>query len=161
MSELTENRIWQALEEVPDPEIPVLSVIDLGIVRRVSVEDGRIRVAITPTFAGCPALDAIRRGIRERLEGEGAEAVEVETVLSPPWSTDDLSEAARRKLRSFGLTPPPRVQARVEFALEAPAACPYCGSHDSELKNAFGSTPCRTIHVCHACRQPFEAMKPL
>jgi len=155
------REIWQALQSVPDPEIPVLSLVDLGIVRRVAVAGNRVEVDITPTFSGCPALDVMIDGVRQAVEGLGYRSIEVRTVLSPVWTTDDLSDEARAKLRDFGLSPPPAHGGHLELVLALPAVCPYCGSEDTVRKNDFGSTLCRSIHVCLACRQPFEAFKPM
>lgn len=144
-----------------DPEIPTLSVVDLGVIRDIEISPDRVAVTMTPTFAGCPAIEPMRRAIRERVEAMGAGAVEVKTQLAPPWTTDDITEVGREKLRRFGLAPPPPVGADLAVAASQPGVCPYCGSDRSELKNPFGSTPCRAIYYCTACNQPFEQFKPL
>lgn len=167
--ELTAQAVWTALEDVPDPEIPVLSVVELGMVRAVEVESlsdraatgTRVRVDITPTFAGCPAFQAIQGTVRERVAALGAVEVEVRRVLSPAWSSDDMTDEARDKLRTFGLAPPDPHGGLLLPALEAPVACPRCGSFDTELKNAFGSALCREIYTCRACAEPFERFKPV
>lgn len=158
---LTPEAVWAALEDVPDPEIPVLSVVELGMVRAVEVNGRSVRVDLTPTFAGCPAFHAIRDAVAARVAALGASAVEVKRQLAPAWTTDDLSDAARRKLAAFGIAPPDPHGGRLLLALEAPVACPRCGSFDTELTSAFGSALCREIHVCRACREPFERFKPL
>ena len=155
------SEIWQALEGVKDPEIPVVSVVELNVARQVDVDGSHVRVTITPTFAGCPALSAMRDEIRKAVLGLGFETVDVDLRFDPPWTTDDLSPETLVRLRDFGLSPPPRHGGNVRLVLDQPAACPYCGSEDTEVKNAFGSTACRSIHVCRSCRQPFEAFKPL
>lgn len=155
------ERVWEVLRGVQDPEIPVLSLVDLGIVRGVIVEEGSVTVRLTPTFAGCPALQAMRQAVEAGLASLGFEAVRVETVLDPPWTTDDIGPEAREKLRRFALAPPQRPAASVVLHPEAPVACPRCGSFDTELRNAFGSTPCRTIRYCRSCREPFEGFRPV
>jgi ring-1,2-phenylacetyl-CoA epoxidase subunit PaaD len=155
------EEVWRTLGEIQDPEIPVLSLVELGIVRGVQVEGSTVTVRLTPTFAGCPALHAMREAIVDRVTALGFERVLVETVLDPPWTTDDLGPEARAKLRAFGLAPPPSPAVEAVLRLEERVECPSCGSMETELRNAFGPTPCRTIRYCLACRQPFEAFKPL
>ena len=159
----SEREIWTALEEVKDPEIPVVSVVEMGIVRRVDLEDERVTVAMTPTFSGCPALRVMHDDIEAKLRELGFEEVEVKTVLSPPWSTDWITEGAKAKLREFGVAPPaPATEDEGLIQLEAsPAACPRCGSFDTVTKNTFGPTLCKSIHVCNVCKEPFEAFKSL
>jgi ring-1,2-phenylacetyl-CoA epoxidase subunit PaaD len=154
-------QIWEALEGVKDPEIPVVSVVELNVARQVEVEGSHVRVTITPTFAGCPALSAMRDEIRRTLLDLGFETAEVSLKFDPPWTTDDLSQETLARLRQFGLSPPAKHGGNVRLVLEQPAACPYCGSEDTEVKNDFGSTACRSIHFCNNCHQPFEAFKPL
>ena len=155
------DRVWDVLGRIQDPEIPVVSLVDLGIIREVSVEGSAVTVRMTPTFAGCPALHAMRQAVVDDLGAAGFGPVRVEIVFSPPWSTDQIAPAAREKLRSFGLTPP-RVPAEAAFLhLQEPVECPRCASLETELRNAFGSTPCRTIHYCRSCQTPFEGFKPL
>lgn len=153
---------WRALEDVKDPEIPVVSVVEMGIVRSVELEGERVQVKMTPTFAGCPALHAIREDIATRLLEAGAAEVEVVLSLSPPWTSDWITPEARRKLKEFGLAPPPHLGGAMLpiLSLEV-AACPYCGSEDTTLKNSFGPTLCRAIFTCNGCHQPFEQFKPL
>jgi ring-1,2-phenylacetyl-CoA epoxidase subunit PaaD len=158
---LTAERVWRELGQIPDPEIPVLSLVELGVISDVSVDGAAVRVGLRPTFAGCPALHAMRLEIRERLAVLGASAVNIDLVLDPPWSTDDLGPEARAKLTAFGLAPPPTPLVRIDDVLAAPRACPRCGSVQTEVRNDFGPTPCRTIHYCRSCRQPFEGMKPI
>ena len=160
---LTAERVWEALADVPDPEIPVLSVVDLGVVKRVEVEGARVRVEFTPTFLGCPALEVMRDGMAARIRALGAEP-EVEVVLDDSWSTDRITPTGRRKLRESGFAPPgPREPAGPQLVqLEARAfRCPYCGSTDTRLENLFGPTPCRSIRYCANCRQPFEQFKTI
>jgi ring-1,2-phenylacetyl-CoA epoxidase subunit PaaD len=163
MSTLTEERVWEALAEIPDPEIPVISLVDLGVIKEVEVAGPRVRIDFTPTFMGCPALEAMERAIREKVEALGAEA-EVRVVLDDSWSTDKISPAGREKLRAAGFAPPtPRSAGAVTLVqLErGPHRCPWCGSSDTELENIFGPTPCRSLRYCNACRQPFEQFKTI
>jgi len=158
---LTEAQVWELLEEVKDPEIPAVSVVEMGLIRSIGLARGKISVAMTPTFIGCPALQVIRESIQAHLQQAGAGEVEVRLVLSPPWSSDWITPAGREKLRGFGLAPPPRHGGSVESAWDQPVACPFCGSLETELKNSFGPTLCRAIYTCQACTQPFEGFKPV
>jgi ring-1,2-phenylacetyl-CoA epoxidase subunit PaaD len=159
---LTADEIWAALEEIPDPEIPVVSLVDLGVVKSVVVDEERVRIDFTPTFLGCPALDAMERAMVAKVEELGAEA-EVRVVLDDSWSTDCITPEGREKLRSAGFAPPaPRAAGKLELVqLQRGFRCPYCGSTDTTLENLFGPTPCRSIRYCHACRQPFEQFKTI
>jgi ring-1,2-phenylacetyl-CoA epoxidase subunit PaaD len=138
--------IWAVLKDVPDPEIPAVSVLDLGIVRSVDEQ----KVVITPTYSGCPATDFIERSIREALDAAGYRDVSIETVLSPPWSTDWISEEGREKLKAYGIAPPD---------LAKSATCPRCGSTDTEEVSRFGSTPCKAQWRCKSCLEPFDRFK--
>lgn len=151
---------WDILETVPDPEIPALSVVDLGIVRDVdeSSDMSAITVTLTPTYSGCPATEVIERDVRAALEAS-YECVTVKTQLSPAWTTDWLSESGRQKLQSFGIAPPAGRTTLPLLDVGAPAACPHCGSHEVEELAAFGSTPCKALWRCTACREPFDYMK--
>lgn len=145
-----ESDIRAALAEVPDPEIPVLSVIDLGIVHRVEIRPDRIGIAILPTFVGCPALDVIRSSIANHLGARFGRPVQVETTFEVPWTSDRISPAGRVALRQAGIAPP-----------SAPddVRCPFCASADVVMDSAFGPTQCRSLFYCRGCRQPFEALK--
>jgi ring-1,2-phenylacetyl-CoA epoxidase subunit PaaD len=163
MSAVTAGRVWEALAEIPDPEIPVISIVDLGVVRDVEVEDGHVRVELTPTFMGCPALEAMQRSMREEIERLGGEA-EIEVVLDDSWTTDRITPLGRQKLQAAGFAPPvPRETGAVTLVqLErGPFRCPWCGSSDTKLENIFGPTPCRSLRYCNGCRQPFEQFKTL
>lgn len=142
------------LAEVPDPEIPMISVVDLGIIRAVERDDARVRVEVMPTFVACPALDIIRETIRERLVGL-APIVEVVTTFAEPWTTERITPEGRRKLRASGFAPPVPGEEMLPVAVE----CPYCGSYHTGLENPFGPTLCRAIYYCHDCHQPFEQFK--
>ena len=161
MSDFSVKQIWDLLEDVKDPEIPVVSVVEMGIVREVELEGKKVVVRMTPTFSGCPALQAIQAEIREHLRASGVAQVEVEVQLSPAWTSDWITPPARQKLRDFGLAPPARTNGLIGLGTLQPAVCPYCGSQDTSLKNSFGATLCRAIYVCSSCRQPFEQFKPI
>jgi ring-1,2-phenylacetyl-CoA epoxidase subunit PaaD len=139
--------------EVPDPEIPVLTIDDLGVLRDVTVEDGKVVVTITPTYSGCPALDAIRDDIARRLRAHGTTEVDVRTVLSPAWTTDWLSEDGRRKLHEYGIAPPGRQ------LLTLGVCCPRCGSMDTRELSRFGATACQAQYSCRGCLEPFDHFK--
>jgi ring-1,2-phenylacetyl-CoA epoxidase subunit PaaD len=147
---LDEAAIRAALAEVPDPEIPVVSVIDLGMIEAVDVTEGAIRVELLPTFVGCPALDLIRDAVGARLESFGR-PVHVDVSFRVPWTSDRITPAGRDKLRRSGFAPP--------TAAAADVRCPYCESDQLALDNLFGPTQCRSLYYCRACRQPFEQFK--
>jgi ring-1,2-phenylacetyl-CoA epoxidase subunit PaaD len=159
---VTVEDVWKALAEIPDPEIPVISLVDLGVVKGVEVDDGTVSVDFTPTFMGCPALDVMRREIEARIAELGAEA-NVNVRLDDSWSTDDITAEGREKLRAAGFAPPtPRPAGPLELVqLQRGFRCPYCGSTSTKLENLFGPTPCRSIRYCEACRQPFEQFKTI
>ena len=157
-----ESAIWAALHDVHDPEIPTISVVDLGVVRSVETGAGRIRVELLPTFVGCPAIDVMRSSVEERLR-DFADEVSVEISFAEPWTTERISDDGRRALRAAGFAPPPRHQDGSSELSVLPvlpiAECPYCGSRNTTLENAFGPALCRAIYHCTACRQPFEQFK--
>jgi ring-1,2-phenylacetyl-CoA epoxidase subunit PaaD len=160
---VTKEEVWAALAEIPDPEIPVISIVELGVVRDVAVEDGRVRVELTPTFLGCPALDRMREQMAARISALGAEP-DVRVVADDSWSTDRISAEGREKLRRAGFAPPvPRSAGTPQLVqLERGAfRCPYCGSTETRLENIFGPTPCRSLRYCASCRQPFEQFKTI
>jgi ring-1,2-phenylacetyl-CoA epoxidase subunit PaaD len=154
---VTEAQVWEAFAEIPDPEIPVVSLVDLGVIRSVDVQDGHVHVEFTPTFLGCPALEVMKRALEEKVAELGAEPV-VEVVNDDSWGTDKITAAGREKLRAAGFAPPaPRlVQLRSQVH-----RCPYCGSTETRLENLFGPTPCRSLRYCTSCRQPFEQFKTI
>ena len=160
---MSAEEVWEKLAEIPDPEIPVISVVDLGVVRDVEVADDRVRVEFTPTFMGCPALETMRARMEEAIVELGAEP-EVEVVLDDSWSPDRITAAGREKLRTAGLAPPAPREATAPRLVQLAAAvfrCPYCGSTDTRLENIFGPTPCRSLRWCTSCRQPFEQFKTI
>jgi ring-1,2-phenylacetyl-CoA epoxidase subunit PaaD len=158
---VTSEQVWAALGELPDPEIPVLSLVELGVVRDVQVEDGHVRVSFTPTFLGCPALELMMRQMEARIAQLGA-APDVRVVRDEPWTSDRITPEGREKLRRAGFAPPaPRSAGTPQLVQLRSRAfrCPYCGSTDTELSNIFGPTPCRSLRYCNGCRQPFEQFK--
>ena len=160
---LAPETVWRALAEIPDPEIPVISIVDLGIVRDVRIDDGRVAVELTPTFMGCPALETMRAQMEAAIRGLGAEP-DIQVVLDDSWSTDRMTPEGREKLRAAGFAPPaPRSAGRPTLLqLErGPFRCPWCGSTDTTLENVFGPTPCRSLRYCNGCRQPFEQFKTI
>jgi ring-1,2-phenylacetyl-CoA epoxidase subunit PaaD len=160
---VTTDRVWRALAEIPDPEIPAISVVDLGVVREVRVDGERVRVAFTPTFLGCPALEAMRDQMSAAIHELGAEP-EIDVVLDDSWSTDRITPAGRRKLRDSGFAPPAPREAGTPTLVQLQSSafrCPYCDSAETRLENLFGPTPCRSIRYCESCRQPFEQFKTI
>ena len=157
-----EADIWRVLEDVPDPEIPALSIVDLGIVRYVRTDRGGVRVGLTPTYSGCPATEVIRGSVERALKSAGYADASVDTLLSPPWTSDWLSEAGKRKLREFGIAPPAESVSSPRRLFGSPrVACPRCASVSTELVSEFGSTPCKAHYRCTACLEPFDYFKCL
>ena len=160
---MTSEEVWSALREVSDPEIPVISLVDLGVVHDVRVEGRRVTVTLTPTFLGCPALDVMQRTIHAKLSALGAEpAVEVDHLDA--WTTDRITPAGREQLRAAGFAPPAPREATAPKLVQLQSQvfrCPYCGSTETTLENIFGPTPCRSIRYCASCRQPFEQFKTI
>ncbi len=159
--------VMAVLTTVMDPEVPVISVVDLGIIRDASVthDAGQttVRVTVTPTYSGCPAMREIETDIRAALVAAGASTVVVDTVYAPAWTTDWIGPEAREKLRAYGIAPPRRAEPEGLITLTRrrdPVPCPFCGSSDTRLQSEFGSTACKAIHVCNSCRQPFDEFKP-
>jgi ring-1,2-phenylacetyl-CoA epoxidase subunit PaaD len=160
---LTSAQAWDILGRVPDPEIPAISVTELGIVRDVTATEDGVDVVVTPTYSGCPATEAIERSIREALSAAGAVQVRVRQQLAPAWSTDWIDEDARERLRAYGIAPPgERVSAGAQpLSFVARVACPRCDSADTERLSQFGATACKALYRCRACREPFEYFKPI
>lgn len=153
-----ESAVWAALHDVHDPEIPTISVVDLGVVRTVTTEEGSVRVELLPTFVGCPAIEVMRAAVEDRL-GEFADDVTVEVSYVEPWTSDRITDEGRRVLRDSGFAPPGQVGTLSILPVLPVAQCPYCGSRNTMLENAFGPTLCRAIYHCTDCRQPFEQFK--
>ena len=159
---LSEQDVWAALARVPDPEIPDVSLVDLGVIKSVTVDGREVAVEFTPTFMGCPALERMRLELAQAIEAIGGEP-EVRVLRDDSWSTDRITAEGREKLRTAGFAPPaPRPSGRLDLVqLQRGFSCPYCGSTDTRLDNIFGPTPCRSIRYCNACRQPFEQFKTI
>jgi ring-1,2-phenylacetyl-CoA epoxidase subunit PaaD len=165
---LTRDEVLAWLEEVKDPEIPVLSVVELGVVRDVRVSDAGVEVDITPTYSGCPAMRVMEDEIRSTLRAHGVHEPRIATVFREAWTTDWMTPTAREKLRAFGIAPPaPGAPgdatggALVTLTRRGGVPCPYCGSRETVLQSEFGSTACKAIHACRTCRQPFDHFKPI
>jgi ring-1,2-phenylacetyl-CoA epoxidase subunit PaaD len=161
---ITEQEVRDALLDVMDPEIPNLSIVDLGVVRNIEVGESAVTVELMPTFVGCPALEMMKEGVRERLEPlVGERKIEVRVTLDEPWTTERITERGRQALKSSGFAPPPSISmmpARGNLIPVMPVAqCPYCDSRNTIMDNAFGPTLCRAIYYCRNCRQPFEQFK--
>jgi ring-1,2-phenylacetyl-CoA epoxidase subunit PaaD len=158
---ISEQAIWQLLEEVKDPEVPVLSIIDLGIIRSVNISDETIGIVITPTYSGCPAMDTIRMDIRLKLLEKGFRNIDIQQSLSPAWTTDWMTEQGKEKLQAYGIAAPlPRQQfcSTALFSEEA-VPCPRCKSFHTELISQFGSTACKALYRCLNCHEPFDYFK--
>jgi ring-1,2-phenylacetyl-CoA epoxidase subunit PaaD len=153
------QRAWDVAASVVDPEIPVLTIADLGVLRDVAISDGRVEVAITPTYSGCPAMNMITLEIELALEREGFSNPKIRTVLSPAWTTDWMSEDGRRKLREYGIAAPFAASSRRALFGVQQVACPQCGSTDTEVLSEFGSTSCKALWRCKSCREPFDYFK--
>jgi ring-1,2-phenylacetyl-CoA epoxidase subunit PaaD len=160
---VTAAQVWAALAEVPDPELPIVSLVDLGVIRDVEVRGGRVRVELTPTFLGCPALEVMRDRMAAAIAGLGGEP-QIDVINDDSWSTDRISPAGREKLRAAGLAPPAPREATAPTLVQLQSKafrCPYCGSTETRLDNIFGPTPCRSLRYCESCRQPFEQFKTI
>ena len=156
----SEKEIREILETVTDPEIPVLTVEDLGVIRQINISENEVEVVITPTYSGCPAMKTIEVNILAALQEAGIEGAKVRTVLSPAWTTDWISEEGRRKLKEYGIAPPVGSPDKgALFAEERSVECPHCGSEDTRMVSQFGSTPCKSLYQCNACKEPFDYFK--
>ncbi len=153
--------IWEYLKEIPDPEIPVINIIELGVIRDIKWNDDELEVIITPTYSGCPAMQEMEDDIVKVLNKHGYTKHKVTTVLSPSWTTDWMNEEAREKLRVYGIAPPMKGTADkgVLFGKMKAVTCPHCGSGDTEMKSQFGSTACKALYQCNSCKEPFDYFK--
>ena len=155
IEEISAERIWKLMEEIPDPEIPVLSITDLGIVRNVVVDNGLVTIEITPTYSGCPAMDMIAAQIKMNLAFNNIRNFTVKTILSPAWTTDWMTEAGKRKLEEYGIAAPNPSQGKED----SPKECPHCHSPHTSLLSQFGSTACKALYQCDECKEPFDYFK--
>jgi ring-1,2-phenylacetyl-CoA epoxidase subunit PaaD len=159
---ITEKQIWEWLNEIPDPEIPVINVVELGVVRNIVIHnDDQVTVEITPTYSGCPALKAMEQDIYKKLHEKGISKPIVKTILSPAWTTDWLSEETKLKLKNYGIAPPPKSNEKGAHDIQQSVPCPFCGSSQTRLQSQFGSTACKALYYCDGCMQPFEHFKCL
>ena len=162
LPDISLEKAWTLLEEVMDPEIPVLTVLDLGIVRDVKIMGEEVEVVITPTYSGCPAMDVIRTSIRLALIEHGITDFEIKTVLSPAWTTDWMTDSGKQKLKVYGIAPPnlkQQVCTPGVFQEEEAIQCPHCNSYNTQLISRFGSTPCKALYKCNECKEPFDYFK--
>lgn len=153
-----ESTIWSLLEQIPDPEIPVINIVELGMVRKVQVQGDQVIIGVISTYSGCPAIDSIVKDIELHLKKHEVNNIQVEVKNSPVWSTDFLSDETKVKLKNYGIAPPPKCGNLKSFD-ETELTCAYCDSNDVKLTSQFGSTPCKSLHFCNACQQPFEHFK--
>jgi ring-1,2-phenylacetyl-CoA epoxidase subunit PaaD len=154
--------IWEALKDVKDPEIPTVSLVDLGVITDVRIApDNVAHVSMTPTFVGCPAMDYMRDDVRRRLESMGFAGIDVEINFDVQWSTNRITEEGRKRLHDFGLAPPEPYEGILQLEVLNNMECPLCGGHNTTLRSPFGPTLCRSIHYCNDCRQAFEGFKPV
>jgi ring-1,2-phenylacetyl-CoA epoxidase subunit PaaD len=157
----TKEQILSYLEEVYDPEVPVLSVVDLGIVRKVEIDSEGTLITITPTYTGCPAMNVIEDDICAKLKEKGVSNFNIKTILSPAWTTDWISEAGKQKLKDYGIAPPEKSSPDLSLIgnHKKTIKCPRCGSTDTEMKSFFGSTACKALYICNNCKEPFDYFK--
>ncbi len=158
---ILDQDIWKTLEKVTDPEIPVLSILDLGIVRDIKIIDNQIEVIITPTYSGCPAMNMIEVDIKASLQDKGFNNVTVTTILSPAWTTDWMTDEGRKKLKAYGIAPPVKgsYDKSQLFGAERTVECPHCNSSDTSMISLFGSTACKSLYKCKSCLEPFDYFK--
>lgn len=156
----TEEAVWNLLQEVCDPEVPVLTILDLGIVRQVEIQENeKLIITITPTYSGCPAMDTIKMQIRMILLANGYTNFQINTTLSPAWTTDWMTESGRNKLKAYGIAPPHTAVYHPELFSETPVTCPRCNSHNTHLISSFGATSCKSLYQCDDCLEPFDYFK--
>jgi len=158
-----EKSVWDALQDVKDPEIPVISVVDMGIISNIDIDDSNnVKITMTPTFTGCPALDYMKNDIQQRIQKvDLVNTVEVITDFSVPWSSDRITELGKKQLKGFGLAPPPKVGDGIDMDMLKDVPCPQCDGRNTSLQTPFGPTLCRSIHYCHDCKEAFQQFKPV
>jgi ring-1,2-phenylacetyl-CoA epoxidase subunit PaaD len=158
---MTTDQIYQWLDEVKDPEIPVLSLVDLGVITEVEVSGNAVKIEMTPTFVGCPALDYMKEEVESLLKNKGIEKITVEVNYKKAWSSDLISEKGRVALKKYGFAPPPSARVFADLEILENAICPRCNGTSTEMKSPFGPTLCRSIYYCHDCKEAFEQFKPV
>lgn len=156
---ITTDSVWELMAGICDPEIPVISIVDLGIVRKINLNEDNVEVVITPTYSGCPAMDVIAVNIRMKLMQCGFENIKITQQLSPAWTTDLMSEAGKEKLKAYGIAPPVGKSFDKRYLEEIVVECPLCKSHNTKLLSEFGSTACKALYQCRDCREPFDYFK--
>ena len=161
LKKISKQEVLHALADVKDPEIPTISVVDLGIISDVIIHDNSILIEMTPTFAGCPALKMLENMVRERIIGLGFEKVVVKTTFDVQWNTNRITQKGREMLKKHGLAPPPAHNGLIQIDILKNVSCPYCESKNTTLKSPFGPTLCRSLHYCNNCKQAFEQFKPV
>jgi len=157
----TKENIFALLHEIPDPEIPVISIVELGVVREIKLDDKNIEVTITPTYSGCPAMKQMEDDVRKKLVDNGFENIKINTVFNPPWTTDWMNEEARKKLQDYGIAPPEESTTDKSFLTNKPKyiTCPRCKSKNTVIVSQFGSTACKALYKCNACLEAFDYFK--
>jgi ring-1,2-phenylacetyl-CoA epoxidase subunit PaaD len=158
---LSVKQIYEWLEDVKDPEIPVLSLVDLGVISNVEINDDKVSIELTPTFAGCPAMEYMKNEVIEKLKSKGIATVEANISFRVPWSSEFISEKGKKALKQYGLAPPPSNKLFTELEILENAICPRCDGTHTEMKSPFGPTLCRSLYYCHDCKEAFEQFKPL
>jgi ring-1,2-phenylacetyl-CoA epoxidase subunit PaaD len=162
-SEIDKDKIWSLLKEIPDPEVPAINIVELGVVRDVIIHDDSLEIVITPTYSGCPAMKMVEEDIQATLKEKGFGNVKIKTIFSPPWTTDWMSDDTKAKLKSYGIAPPDKLSSEQLFPFltekKKTIACPFCNSENTVLKSQFGSTACKALYYCNDCQQPFEQFK--
>jgi len=160
---ISKEEVWQLLKQVKDPEVPVLDIGELGVLRNVSFDDDKILITITPTYSGCPAMNAIEQEIKKTFSENDIENFSIKTIFSPAWTTDWMSDEAKQKLKNYGIAPPSQTSEQYLKSIferkKTHVQCPFCNSLDTKLTSAFGSTACKALHFCNHCHQPFEEFK--
>ena len=158
----SEKELWDLLNTIPDPEVPAISIVELGVVREIVVYGDSVTVSITPTYSGCPALKMMEEQVLAKLESIGVKNPTLKLVYKPAWTTDWLSESTKEKLKSYGIAPPPKITPEYLVPMnrsKEPLECPFCNSMNTKLTSQFGSTACKSLHFCNQCIQPFEHFK--
>jgi ring-1,2-phenylacetyl-CoA epoxidase subunit PaaD len=158
---LSKKRVIEWLDEVKDPEIPVISLVDLGVIRKIIIEDSKVTVEMTPTFVGCPAMDYMQEDVKNVLAKHGVSEVEVNISFESSWNSNMITDRGREQLRQFGLAPPAKHNLVIDIDVLEQAECPVCGSDKTVMKSPFGPTACRSIHYCESCQETFEQFKPI
>jgi ring-1,2-phenylacetyl-CoA epoxidase subunit PaaD len=163
ITQINKEQIWNLLKEIPDPEVPAINIVELGVVRDILINEDKIEIVITPTYSGCPAMKVIEENIVTTLNDQGFHNLNIKTIFSPAWTTDWMSDDTKAKLKAYGIAPPEKVNSEHIFPFlsdkKNKVGCPYCNSENTILKSQFGSTACKALYYCNNCNQPFEQFK--